>query len=124
VKLRDLVHQDLVGGTLVEYKDNCGFDLEFGRATITRVAVEGEMFLIETDNEEAYMTQNISPVVEAMGYRSEVQRQGDVYLIRSSMGWGYALAKKGVDIPKRPHWLEVSDKDYEDTIRRTVVGPQ
>jgi hypothetical protein len=121
MKLQDLP-RDLVGGALVEYKNNCGFDLEYGRATITDMGMDGEMFFIKTDRKDAFLTQNVSPMVERMGFTAEVQKQGEIYLIRSSMGWRYALAPKGVEIPQRPHWLAVSDDEFDNSVKKTLMG--
>lgn len=123
MKLQDLP-RSLIGGTLVEYKDNCGFDLEYGRATITDMGMDldGKTYFIKTDNEEAHMTQNVSPAVEAMGYTAEAQKQGEIYLLRSSMGWCYTLAPKGVEIPKRPNWLDVSIEEFGNSVREHISG--
>ena len=122
MRVEDLVGIGLEGGTLVEYKGNCGFSLEYGRANITAVKVEGEEFSIETDNDESFMTLSLSKEARAIGYTAEVRKRGDFYLIASPMGWCYAVAPLGVIIPPRPGWLEVSDKQFDDTIRRTVCG--
>lgn len=123
MKIQDLLQEGLVGGTCVEYKDHCGFDLVFGRGTITKAALEGEMFVVRTDNnDECHMDVNVSPVVEAMGFTSETQKQGDLFLVRSSMGWCYALARRGIPIPERPHWMSVTNEEYAKTIKRVCEG--
>lgn len=118
--LRDLIGKGLEGGTLVEYKDNCGFSLEYGRATIKSVGINGEMFEIQTDNGESHLEQNISPDVERMGYTAHVEKRGDVYLLKSSMGWCYAAAPPGVKIEKRPDYMEVSDERFDNVIRNQI----
>lgn len=121
MNLTDIPHT-LIGGTLVEYKANCGFSLEYGRATITSMGVDGTTFYIRTDNEEAFLEQNISEEVQRMGYAAEVRKRGDVYLISSPMGWCYAVAPKGGEIPTRPNWLEVSDGHFEDALKKHLTG--
>lgn len=121
MKLQDLP-RSLIGGTLVEYKDRCGFDLEYGRATITDIGMDREEFYVRTDREDAFLVQNVSPMVEAMGYSAAVQKQGEIYLIQSSMGWCYTLAPKGVEIPARPHWLDVSDDQFTNTVKENLTG--
>ncbi len=118
MKLQDLIGAGLEGGILVEYKANCGFSLEFGRATITEVALEGEIFHIRTDNEESFMKQNVAEEVRNMGYGADVEKRGAIYLISSPMGWCYVAAPKGVDVPNKPNWLEVPMEEFSNTVER------
>lgn len=120
MRVEDLVGKGLEGGTLVEYKGNCGFSLEYGRANITAVKVENDYFSIETDNEESYMGLSLSKEATAMGYTAEVRERDGYYMIASPMGWCYIAAPLGVIIPPRPNWLDVSDKEFGDTVRRTL----
>src|SRR5262245_8137385 len=122
LELEDLVGIGLEGGTLVEYKANTGFSLEYGRATIVSVKQEGDLFSIVTDSEDAFLEQNTAPWVKRMGYGAAVERRGDIYLLSSAMGWSYALAKKGVEISAKPNWLDVSKEEFTDSVEKYLNG--
>jgi len=120
--LRDLVGAGLEGGTLVEYKDNCGFALEYGRATIRSVSIQGDEFAILTDSEDAYLKSRIDPELEQRGIRDYVERRGPYFLIRLWMAWCYVAAPKGVEVPNRPNWLDVTEDEFKETIRKAIGG--
>lgn len=119
MQLEDLVNENLVGGILVEYKDNTGFGLEYGRANIMLVGIREETFEIRTDNEDAcHLDQNISEDVKRMGYRARVEKRGEIYYISSAMGYCYVAAPKGVEIPGKPNYLDVTDQEFVDEVKR------
>jgi hypothetical protein len=118
MELEELVGAGLVGGTLVEYKASTGFGLEFGRGKITEVGMDGTMFFIHTDNKESFLEQNVASDIKAMGYGTEVEKKGPFFLLSSSMGWCYVAAPPGVEVPKKPGWLDVSDEEFADAMKR------
>ena len=122
MEIQELVGIGLEGGTLVEYKGNTGFSLEYGRAVIVSIVVSDEKFSIETDNPEAYMGLSLSKMARKMGYVANVRRFGPVYLIDSPMGWNYVLAPKGIEIPKRPGWMDVSEEEFLSEVERHLKG--
>lgn len=105
MKIEDLPRW-LVGGTLVEYKQGCGREMEWGRGTVTDIGTTGDEFVILTDNDQAWMTVAIGEEIEYLGFVSHVEKIADVYYIDTLMGWSYAVAPKGVKIPKKPKYVE------------------
>lgn len=57
--LRDLVGRNLLGGTMVDYKDGEGFSREFARGTITEVSVTAGELFVRTLNPGCWMESNI-----------------------------------------------------------------
>lgn len=99
MKLSELIGQGLVGGTLVEYEKGYGFLREFGRAVIKSVGFKDagrDYFEIET-NGEVHLGQSLAYYGD-----TEIELIDDVYLWDSALGWCYALARAGIEIPGAP----------------------
>lgn len=93
-RLNDLLETDFKGGTLVEYKKGFGFGVEWGRGNITEVFISDEELSINTDR-EAYL------YLSDICYIGNVGRCEDVFYLRIPSLFNYALAPKGIDIPKK-----------------------
>lgn len=93
--LRELSQIDFNEGVLVEYKDGFGFDFEYGRAIITKVDVRNKKFTIQTDG-DCYLD------LSDLNYIKEIKREGDVFYLDIPILFNYALAPKGINIPKKP----------------------
>lgn len=114
VTLADLVRSDfrkgslcgipLLGGTLVEYKGGRKFGVEWGRGTIKRAGIEGDNFVIRTDDPNAFLTHTFSPEIIPI----RVEKKGEIlYLDGTPSLYCYAIAPHGVKIPKNPSYHEV-----------------
>lgn len=103
VGLDDLLKTNFEDGTLVEYKNGFGFSVEWGRAHIRKMKIDGKKLEIETDGEAHLYLSDINHI-------HRVIREGEVFYLDIPILFGYALAPKGVEIPKKP--------SYEGFIRR------
>ena len=101
--LNDLLATNVAGGTLVEYKDAMLFEVEFDRGTITRAELSRERIDIRTDTRACLWWNGLK------GWNCE--RSGDVYYLFHPNFKGYAVAPRGVEIPKKPHYTELSNDE-------------
>ena len=100
VKLEDFLKIDFLGGTLVEYKYNHGFDVEFSREKINKINISEENYLrIETNNKVELNLKLIELYIS---------KKDRVYYLDIKYLYCYSIAQKGIIIPKKI--------DYEDLI--------
>jgi len=86
---------DFIGGTLVEYKDRHGFNVEWKRGVITKVSGVGGI-RIETDTDAGLFysqhAQKVQPV-------NPIDGVFHIELPYPCNGINYAVAPKGINIP-------------------------
>ncbi len=104
--------QEFVGGTLVEYKEGCRFNCEWGRAQITRVTNNGPRVEIQTDGK---VFLDCAP----FGAFEAHDKNGVVYLLpphslRAYWSVYYAISPPGVEIPL-PHMRQHDPMDLFST---------
>jgi len=89
--LEDLADIDFVGGTLVEYSLEKGFASEYARGTITEVFINLKEIRIETDDQAS---------LDSIEHHWSIRKTGGIFYLDTPTMWPYALAPKGVHIPK------------------------
>jgi len=95
MRLADLMELDVKGWTLVEYKMGRMMNAELGRARILEVSLQGGMFSIKTDApKSAHLTFNLG-----LCEMPQIYRDGLIFRFQSPMGWWYAIAPPGRDVP-------------------------
>lgn len=97
---KQLLGIDFIGGTLVEYIKTGG---EF-RGTITRFAVRGNAFSIDTKESDECKELFKLGLAHLRSIDSRIMlKQNSVWYIEtgSLLGWMCAIAPKGVEIPNR-----------------------
>ena len=111
--LKGMLKTDFKEGTLVEYLDGAGFDVEWGRARITEVALlykEGYIpgIAFRTDGEAHLSLASISDI-------TEIKQDDDVFYLEINAGGmpmaSYAVAPKGIEIPRKPLAGNSPEKD-------------
>lgn len=90
---------DFAGGTLVEYAN--AFSIEFSRGTVTRFSIDGNRLFIATDGKAMFSYPDLSEL--------RIEKRNGAFLIYGDYCSCYALAPKGVEIPKRPTLEELRD---------------
>ena len=101
ITLDELLKIDFVGGTLVEYKEGSGFDVEFSRAEITSAGIihdkewKQDFFSVLTSDKKCVMEINTALFEELC----VVRKEGNVYYFMDVYSENHALAPKGVVIP-------------------------
>ena len=87
----ELFTTDFMGGTLVEYKNNCGFDEEWDRTMVTKAVINESGFNIETMGRGFLFT---------IGFDFwTVRPRHTVFYLSNPLLYCYALAPKGVEVP-------------------------
>lgn len=103
--LKELFTVDFTDGTLVEYYNDLGFEVETGRATILEARVTGKRFTVDTDGEAYLDLMDIKLI-------GRVKKEGNVFYIEMPLMWNYALAPQNVKIPKKPSYEEYAKRKY------------
>ena len=100
----EFLNTSFEGGTLVEYQEGFGYDVEYDRGKVEEVRIrEGEIH-ISTDTQAKFGIANQRNMLV-------LEKRKGVFYFQSAipmMGWMYAIAPPGVDIPKRPSLEEIS----------------
>ncbi|MEK6914268.1 MAG: hypothetical protein AABW83_01320 [Nanoarchaeota archaeon] len=100
VRLEDFLKIDFLEGTLVEYKDGYGFNIEFSRGKINKFNVSKTWLDIGTDNEKARLK------ITLIGDFITINKKDEFYNIIVPVGL-YSIAFRGIDIPRKFNYKEL-----------------